>query len=300
MTLHQLKVFLKVVKLGSITRAGEALELRQPSVTMLIQNLEREFSIKLFDRLGKKIHLTDAGKKLLQYAGEILAKAEMLKDEIDEIKGLEKGKLSVGASFIAGATFIPVAVQEFHEKCTGIEVLLKIERSRVLESELLEGAVDLAILSRAPESPLLVGTPFREEKAVIIASPNHPLTKRRSVSLEALAKEPLISAGKGSFLRNTLEQLFAEKRLPFSMALEIDVERGGREAIKTSVANSIGIGPHFMCHVMVDVKVGRLKVLNVPDFKAKRTINIAVHKARQSSSLVQAFVSFLERYQSMR
>jgi DNA-binding transcriptional LysR family regulator len=293
MTFHQLKVFSVVVKLGSITRAGEALELRQPSVTMLIQNLEREFAIKLFDRLGKKIHLTDAGKKLLQYAGEILAKAEMLKDEIDEIKGLEKGKLSVGASFIAGATFIPVAVQEFHEKCTGIEILLKIERSCVLERGLLEGAVDLAILSRAPESPLLIGTPYREEKAVIIASPNHPLTKRRSVSLEALAKEPLISAGRGSFLRNTLEQLFAEKRLPFSMALEIDVERGGREAIN-------GIGPHFMCHVMVDVKVGRLKVLNVPDFKAKRTINITVHKARQSSSLVQGFVSFLERYQSNR
>ncbi len=300
MTLYQLKVFATVAKLGSFTQAAEGLHVRQPSVSLLIKGLERELEIKLFEKLGNKIHLTVAGEKLLQHAEEILAKAERIKEEIDEIKGLKKGKISVGGSALAAASFLPVVVQAFKKKHPGVEVILKIQRSDSLEKKLLEGELDLAILGWPLRSPLLVGEPYREEEIVVIAPSNHPLAKKRSVPLELLAKEPLISSEKGTFIRDMVEKRFALKGLPFSPILEVHEQFGARDAIRNAVANRLGLSFLSKSHVTRDVEAGRLKILKVLDFNLKRTMYIAVHKKQQGSSLVQAFIEFLRRHEEQR
>jgi DNA-binding transcriptional LysR family regulator len=160
----------------------------------------------------------------------------------------------------------------------------------------LDGELDLAILGAAPRSPLLIGIPYRDEEIVVIAPPKHPLTKRRSVSLESLSREPFITPERGTRIREMVEQRFIEKRLPFVSVLEVGSEFGARDAIKSAVANGLGIAFFAKSHAAVDVSAGRLKVLKVPELDLKRTLYIVIHKNRQNSPLIQRFSQFLERF----
>jgi len=296
MTLHQLKAFVSVAKFKSFTLAGEELRLHQPSVSTAIRGLERHLEAKLFETLGRKVHLTRAGEELLQITEEILPKLGSLKERLAEVMGLKKGKIKVGGSALAAATFLPVAVQKFKQEHPGIEVCLKIDRSYVLERKLLEGDLDLAILGWPIRSSLLMGEPYREEKIVTIAPPNHALTKRDSVSLQLLAKEPLIIHEKGSNLRDMVERSFLERGISFTPVLEIDFQFGGRDTVRRMVESGLGIGFLPKCHVVGDVEAGRLKVLKVPELNLKTTMHIAVHKNRLRLSVLQAFIDFLRHY----
>jgi DNA-binding transcriptional LysR family regulator len=300
MTLHQLKIFAMVGRLKNFTQTADNLHVRQPSVSLLVKGLERELEAKLFEKLGNKVHLTLAGEKLLQRTEEILAKVDGIKEEIDEIKGLKKGKIRVGGSALAAASFLLGAVQSFRRRYPGVEVILKIQRSDSLEKRLLERELDVAIVGWPLRSPLLVGEPYRQEEIVVIAPPKHPLTKKRSVPLELIAKEPLISSEKGTFIRNMIEKRFAEEGLPFSPILEVDEQFGARDAVRRAVANGLCLGFLTKSHVVQDVAGGRLKVVKVPELNLKRTMYIAVHKKRLNSSLVQAFIDLLKQYKEKR
>jgi DNA-binding transcriptional LysR family regulator len=217
---------------------------------------------------------------------------------MEDFKGLKKGKITVGGSGFAGSCFLPLAVQEFKNQYPAIDVTLKIDRSQALEKMLLDGTIDLAVLGRPSQCSHLFVEPYREADLVFVAPPNHPLTRKRSVSLQAIAKEPLIVSRDGSHVRSMLEQEFAARGLPFSPLLEIDIHQlGARDAEKNAVASGLGIGFLSGCYVESDVKAGRLKVLKVSELKLKRLISIAVHKNRRNSPHVQVFSEFLKRYE---
>ena len=299
MTFHQLKVFVTVAKLRNFTLAAQTLHVRQPSVSILIQGLQRELDVKLFERLGTKVHVTRAGEELVHRAERILAEVEGIKEGMDELKGLKKGKLTVGGSGLAAASFLTIDVEMFRKDYPRVEVILTIQRSEVLEKKLLEGELDLAIMARAPQSSLLLSEVYQEDDVVAVASANHPLTKKRSVALKLIAEQPLITHEKGSHVHEMVEQKFAEKGLRFAARLEIDVHQlGGRSAVINAVANGLGIGFISKSYLVSDVEARRVKVLKVPEFKLKRYMYIVVHKNRQDSSFAQTFIDFLKRYKS--
>jgi len=296
MTLHQLQIFAAVAKIGSFTKVAEHMHVRQPSVSLLVKGLEREYGVKLFEKLGNKVRLTLAGEKLLHRSEEILARVKGIKEEIDEIKGLKKGRIRVGGSALAAASFLPVVIEKFKKEHQGIEVILKIQRTEDLEKGLLEGELDLAIVGWLVRAPLLLAEPFLEEEIVAIAPPRHPLTKKRFVSLKALAQEPLIAPERGIRTRELLEQRFAREALPFVPLVEISAQTGARDTIRSAVAGGLGIGFVARCHALGDIKAGRVKLLKVPGLNLKRTMYIVIHKSRQkTSSPVQAFKEFLRR-----
>lgn len=300
MTLWQLKVFLTVAKIGSFTQAGKVLRIRQPSVTAVVRSLARELGTELFDKLGVKAHLTTAGKELIPLARELLDKAERIKDRMAEVGGLRKGSIAVGGSAIAAANFLPNAIEDFKKQYPGIEVPLKIEGGAVLEKELLEGELHLAILGWAPRSPMLVGEVYRDQEVVAIAPPDHPLTRLRSVSFKLLAPEPLIIQQRGNPIRDMVEERFARDGYTFAQKLEVSAEHGARDIVKSAVAKGLGIGFISRCHILGDAKAGRVKVLNIPNLKLKRTMYIATHKKRRASWLIQALIEFLRDYKEPR
>lgn len=296
MTLHQLRVFITVAKLGSFTQAARSLHIVQPAVSNDVKALEKELGIKFFQRFGNKFRLTTAGEMLLREAEEVVARADGLKDKVDEIKGLKKGKISVGGSAIAAATFLPEIVQRFKKEYPGVNITFIMQGSDDLEKKLLAGELDVAITGRAPQSSLIIAEPYHDEEVVTIASPSHPLSRKRLVSLELLAKEPLITTPKGYAIREMVERRFAEKGFLFAVALEVEVQAGIRDAVKSAVASSLGIGFVSKSAVLSDIKAGRLKALRVPDLKLKKTQYIAIHKNRPNSPLVLAFIELLKNY----
>ncbi|MCZ6625805.1 MAG: LysR substrate-binding domain-containing protein, partial [Deltaproteobacteria bacterium] len=237
-----------------------------------------------------------AGEELVHRAERILAEVDGINEAVDEIKGLKKGKLSVGGSALAAASFLPVIIQAFKKNHPGVDVTLRIQGSESLQKQLLDGDLELAVVARAPHSPLLFSELYREEEVVVIAPPNHPLARKHSISLELLARERFVVSKKDSQMRDTVERIFAGRGLPFIPSLELDILFGGRDAIKNAVANGIGISVISKSYVDSDLKTGRLKVLKVPELKFKRTMYITVHKDRQNSPLVQVFKAFLRKY----
>lgn len=299
MTLWQLQAFATVAKEGSFTKAGKALNISQPSVSALVIGLQKELGVKLFEKLGVKPHLTEAGRRLLKLVESALATIEKIPDEMDEVKGLRKGRLSIGGSGFAGATLLPVAVQNFKKNFLSIEVKLTIQRTPIIEEKLLNGEVDVALMGSAPKSSLIAASLFREEKVVVIAPPKHPLAKSRSVRLEQVAQEPIVADEKGTLSREMVEEVFNQRRLPFVPALEINVLSAGRDAIKTAVANGLGISFLPEHCVVLDVKAGLLKVVNVSDLNVKRAMYLAYHKKRRNNQLVQAFIHFLKNHKEL-
>ena len=293
MTLHQLRVFVKVADVQSFTEAAKALGLTQPSVSSLIQGLVNELKYELFERRGIRISLTPEGSVFLRRARDALAIIDGAGAEIDEIHGLKKGRIIVGGSPIPATSFLPKVVQRFKEEHPGIDVVLKIQSNSSLEKQLLDGDIDLALLSWPTRSPLLRPELYLEEQIVAIAPPNHPLTKKRSVTLRLLSREPLITSDSGIQTRDMVEQRFAQKTVSFTPAIQISAQIGARDAIRNAVASGLGIGFIARCHVTADVEAGRVRVLNVPELNVRRTISIGTHKKRQVSPLTRAFRNFL-------
>ena len=265
MTLHQLRVFLKVADLRSFTQAAKALHISQPSVSALVQDLVRELRVKLFEKRGMKVVLTPAGNVLFGRAKEAFGILEGAKEEIGELEGLKKGKITVGGASVSAATFLPLAIQAFKKNHPGIEVDLSVDRSSRLEEQLLTGALDVAILGFPPRSNRLLGELYREEEIVAIAPRNHPLARKRSVRLLELTNEAIIAPEKNNPVRKLIEKRFALEGIPFKPGIELKSPFGTRDVVKNAVTNGLAIGFVSKCHAMGDVKAGRLKILKIPN-----------------------------------
>ncbi|HEY2988083.1 MAG TPA: LysR family transcriptional regulator [Candidatus Binatia bacterium] len=292
MTLWQLKVFATVARESSFTEAGKVLNISQPSVSSLIIGLQKSLGVKLFEKLGVKPRLTEAGRRLLRLAEHTIATVDKIPEAMAEAEG--KHRLRIGGSVLAAASFLPAAIQKFKKKHPEIEINLDVYTSDLLEKELSEGNIDLALLGWAAHAPNISTEPYHQEEIVVIAPPKHPLTKKRSVSLEQLSSEPLIVPREGMRIREILEQAFADKEVPLTPSIEIGNQFAVRDAIRNAVASGLGIGFIAKCHVTGDIKAGRIKVLKVPEFKVKRTTYIAVHKKRLDSHPVRVFKDFLK------
>jgi len=293
MTLYQLEVFALVAKLQSFTNAAKELHVGQPSISALMTQLQKELGVKLFEKLGIKTRLTDAGKRLLERTENILGMVEKAKEEIEDLKGFKKGKISVGSAGI-GTYILISAIEQFKKRYPGVDISLTIENTGSLQQKLLNGEVDVAILGRTPRSPSIIVEPHHEEELVVIASPKHPLTHRRSVSLERLIDEPLIVYESDDF---GILTKFAEKGLSLKPLLQIKLQMGSRDAVKSAVASGLGLSFLAKSHVLADVRAGRLKILKVPQLSVKRLVCIAVHKRRQNLPYVRAFAELLRNSQ---
>jgi DNA-binding transcriptional LysR family regulator len=294
MTLWQLKVFATVAREGSFTKAGKFLDISQPSVSALVTGLQKELEVKLFNRLGTRPHLTEAGARLLELVRNALAAIERIPQELDQVNGLNGGSLAVGGSGFAGSTLLTIVVRAFKKSFPSTDIKVTIEGSPVLEQKLLSGDLDVALLGQPARASLLVAKPFRKERIVAVIAPNHPLARRRSVPLELVANEPLIIEARGA-TRDKVEALYEKNGFDFAPELVTNTVFGTREAIKTAVANGLGIAFISEHQILLDVRAGRLKILNVPDLGLNRAMYLAVHKARQSP-LLQRFIDFLHGY----
>lgn len=292
MTLYQLEVFAKVARLESFTKAARELRVGQPSVSALMIQLQKELGVKLFEKLGTASRLTAAGKNFLRKAQAALALTQEIKDEAAQVKTLKKGRLVVGGSGFAVTTLLPGALQAFKKAYPSIDVTLVVQSGNVLEDKLLAGEIDVAFLTDRPKSPSLAAAPYHEDTIVAVAAPDHPLARRRRVSLRVLAREPIIADGRKSYTREMVEALFHRNGLHFTPAIEMSVLSATRDAIKRAVANGMGIAFLSRHNVELDVEAGRLRVLQIPKLQLRRVMYLAFHKARRnpSASLFAQFV----------
>jgi DNA-binding transcriptional LysR family regulator len=208
MELHQLRYFVTVVRDGTFTKAAERLYITQPSLSEQIRKLETELGSPLFQRLGRRLALTSAGECLLPHAEKVMFEVEQARARVQEVRGLRRGRLSIGVLPSAAAKLLPKFLAEFRHQHPGVEVLLREENDSMEFEQLVhDGQLDLAIV-RLPvrrrtdlEVEFLVREPM-----VVVAPPGHRLGDRRSVALAELANEPFVTMKPGHGLRESLER----------------------------------------------------------------------------------------------
>ncbi len=288
LTLRQLQVFEKVAAHLNHSRAAEELYLSQPAVSMQIKQLETNIGLPLFEQMGKKLFLTEAGREVLHYSRTILQQVQEMSTVFDEMKGLQQGKLTLSVVNTANS-FTPPLLARFCGAHPNINVILQVANRDAVLKQLADNTTDLAIMGQPPDGQDLIAETFMENRLVIIAPPEHPLARQSPIKLEQLADETFLSREQGSGTRSAMERIFAKHHLHPRIGMEVETN----EAIKQAVQAGLGLGILSEHSIELELETGRLVVLDVEQFPLVRHWYVAHRNNKRLSAAATAFRAFL-------
>lgn len=289
-TLRQLRIFEAVARLLSFTRASEELHLTQPAVSMQIKQLEQAVGLPLFEQVGKRIHLTEAGHEMAQYSKRILAIMAEAEQVIAEMKGLSRGRLTITVASTANY-FVPRLWATFRAQHPDVNVSLDVTNRAGLIQALAENATDLVIMGQPPENLDLVAESFMPNPLVVVAPPSHALARKKRIPLGRLQQETFLVREPGSGTRSLMERVFAEKGLELSTPMEMS----STEAIKQGVEAGLGLALLSAHTLEMELALKRLVILDVEGFPVVRDWYIVHRAGKRLSALAQAFKAFVMR-----
>lgn len=287
-TLHQLQVFEAIAKHGSFTKAAEELFLTQPTVSQQMKQLTKAIGMPLFEQIGKRLYLTDAGKAVLNVSQDISERFSLLEMTLADMKGLKQGNLRI-AAITTAKYFVPRILGPFRHQYPGINISLQIGNSQQMLERLTNNLDDLYFIGQPPEHLDISVRPFLENPLVVIAPRHHPLAQEKNISLERLVQEPLIMRESGSGTRKSVEKFFAENHLQMKVEMEIS----SNEAIKQAIVGGLGLSILSNHSLTLEGENGPLVVLNVEGFPIQKHWYIIYPATKQVSIVAQTFLEYL-------
>jgi len=285
-----MKVFEAVARLGSYTRAAEELHLTQPAVSMQIKQLEENAGLPLFEQLGKKIYLTQAGQEMHHYSRAIAQQLDEVDKVMAEMKGVKRGRLVIAVASTANY-FAARLLATFSQRYPQVTISLDVTNREGLLDHLDANDIDMVIMGRPPEGLDLVAEPFTENPLVVIAAPTHPLVATEHIPLEWLQQETFVVREQGSGTRTAMERFFAEKRVRLSTGMEMS----SNEAIKQAVQAGLGLGIVSIHTLQLELETKRLAVLDVEFFPILRHWYVVHRQGKRLSPVAQLFKEFVTR-----
>lgn len=288
LTLRQLQVFEKVASHLNYSRAAEELYLSQPAVSMQIKQLEGHIGLPLFEQMGKKIFLTEAGRELFHYSRSISQQLAEMETLFDEMKGLGQGKLTLSVVNTANY-FTPQLLAKFCQQHPNINVILHVANRDAVLKQLADNSTDLAIMGQPPGGLDVSAESFLENPLVVIAAPDHPLAKLKHIKFAQLAQEKFLSREPGSGTRSAMERIFAQHHVHPRISMEMETN----EAIKQAVQAGMGLGILSQHSIELELETKRLVVLNVEHFPLLRHWFVVHRSNKRLTSAALAFKAFL-------
>ena len=287
-TLRQLSVFAAVARHRSFTRAAEELNLTQPAVSMQVKQLEEQLQTPLFEQIGKKLYLTEAGDEVFRSARAVAQQIDDLATTLDTLKGLEAGRLRLSAISTANY-FVPRLLGVFHAHHPGVAVSLDSTNREAVLAKLADNETDLGVMGQPPEDADLEAEAFMNNPLVIVAPPDHPLAAETSVPLARLEEEAFLLREPGSGTRGAMERYFKAHGLDLRQGMEIR----SLEGLKQSVRAGLGLALLPRDAVEMELALERLVILKVEDFPIMRHWYLVHRKAKKLSPPAQAFKEFV-------
>ena len=285
-TLHQLKVFEATARNSSFTKAAEELYITQPTVSTQVKQLTKAVGLPLFEQIGKRLHLTEAGGALLATCQEIFERLDNFEMTIADLKGTRQGRLKLGVITTA-KYFIPRLLGSFCQQYPGIDIALEVTNHQKLEERMLNNEDDLYIVSQPTEDIDLCWEPFAENPIVVVARKDHPLAGIPNIPITRLNDEPFIMRETGSGTRQAVQRLFTEHQVSVRTRLEL----GSNEAIKQAIAGGLGISA-LSKHTLIS-DAGELTILDIQEFPIPRHWYVSYLAGKQLSIIAEAFREYL-------
>lgn len=288
-TLHQLQVFEAAARHCSFTRAAEELFLTQPTVSMQIKQLTKAVGLPLFEQVGKRLFLTDAGESLYATCNRIFEQLAEFEMKVANMKGMKQGRLKLGVVTTANYV-IPRLLGPFCHQFPGIQVSLNVTNHDRLVDRISENRDDLYILSHIPQQIEVQSYHFLENPLVVLANRHHSLVKEKQISLQRLSQEPFIMREAGSYTRRSVQKMFDEQGLSLNIKMEFD----SNEAIKQAIAGGMGISVLSLHTLALEGASGQLAILDVVGFPIQNQWYVCHIAGKQISVIAQTFLQFLQ------
>ena len=290
----RLKVFHTVAKRLNFTKAADELCITQPAVSKHIREIENHFHLKLFDRNGTKIKLTEAGEIMLQYTNQIFTLYGNLEFELNTLTERHNGKLRIGASTTIAQYVLPPLLADFHKRFSDIEVTLTINNTEQIEQALQNKDIDFGIIEGQSKNSSFKYTEFIKDEIVLVANSNHPLAKKDTIELDELLKTPLLIREPGS---GTLE-VIAHALKPFDIKisqLNTEMQLGSTESIKSYLLHSDCMAFLSIHSILKELKNKEVAIIDVNGLTIDRVFHF-IQSHGEAEALPELFMKFAKHY----
>ena len=290
----RLKVFHTVAKRLNFTKAADELCITQPAVSKHIREIENHFQLKLFDRNGTKIKLTEAGEIMLQYTNQIFTLYGNLEFELNSLNERHNGKLRIGASTTIAQYVLPPLLADFHKRFSDIEVTLTINNTEQIEQALQNKDIDFGIIEGQSKNSSFKYTEFIKDEIVLVANSNHPLAKKDTIELDELLKTPLLIREPGS---GTLE-VIAHALKPFDIKisqLNTEMQLGSTESIKSYLLHSDCMAFLSIHSILKELKNKEVTIIDVNGLTIDRVFHF-IQSHGEAEALPELFMKFAKHY----
>ena len=285
----QLRAFVSVVKLGTLTRAGEALYLSQPTISLQLQALERELGVVLMDRRRRRINLTDAGEALYELARPLVEGWETLdRDFQSKVQGLQAGRLVIAAGTSTIQYLLPELVRRYRERFPAVQLQLANVTGKDGLAMLRADAADFAVGSMLDVPNDIAWEPVHHYDPMLIMPPDHPLATKDKIALEDLSPYGLILPPQRLSTYRLVDLVFQQRQVPYHVAIEV----GGWDVIKEYVA--MGMGISIVTGICItEADSARLAVRNMKQFFPQRSYGVVMRKGKFLSAEARAFIDLI-------
>lgn len=287
MTIRHLKIFTEVVDSGSMSGAAKKLHVSQPTVSQAIAELEKNYGVKLFERLSQKIYLTREGELMLSFSRHILDSFQQMEETMNQ--AVKKSSLHIGCSVSVGTCLINGILEEAKKRMPECSVCVTVANSSDIEAAILNNEVDLGIVEGILKSDELMVTPICQDELVLVCGRQHKLASEKLVTLDMLQGQDYISRESGSAERNQLEKIFEESGL----LLNRTFYSTNTEAIKNAVTGGHGIAVLSRMMIEKECKEGDMVILPLEGPAVKRHIHLAIHKNKYISKNIRILQEIL-------
>lgn len=291
MEFRHLLTFKKIVELQSFTKAADNLGYSQPTITSHIQAMEEHLGVRLFDRIGKRIVLTDAGKQLIKYVSQIIDIYEQIEDMAKDHE-VAKGIIRIGAPETLTVYRLGPIIKEYRKIFPQVDIVLINDSNAPMYEKLNNGEIDIAFkITDSYEFKDYIAIHLAYESLVLVANSDCKINSLES-NPEQLADESLIFNAKGCIYRTVFEDYLKSKQIVPRNSIEL----WSIEAIKQGVINGLGISVLPLITVKKDIEEGRLKALDLPLQSNRVSSQLIYHKNKWLSNSMLAWIEITKKH----
>ena len=288
--LRQLEAFVSVIDAGGFGAASRVLHLSQAAVSERIANLENAINMRLLDRQSRKVQPTAVGRRFYTLARQLLEHRAAIYLELEELAGVVRGNLSIGASTIPGEYLLPQLMPAFLRDHPRVEVNILVSDSSVVMDQVRAGDVDLGLVGARPADPQLQYETLWSDRLVLVVPAQHRYAGRKRVRPQELEQDPFIMRESGSGSRRLMEDVLAGQQIKLSPAT---ITLGSTTAVKEAVIAGLGITLLSERAVRKEVQAGELAAVPIEGLRFERNFLLITHRKRTRSPLCRRFIDYL-------
>lgn len=267
-----------------MTRAAEINYMTQPSVSQVIAELEREYGVRLFERLNHKLYITTAGEQLRTYASHIINLSDQAKKELANLGA--GGSIRIGASLTVGTHLLPGFVNSFRKEMPDVEIYTQVDNTSVIEKLILEDRLDIGLVEGPVYSPYMLEELLCEDELIIICGPDHPLWGTHKIDIQMLAGYGFIIREPGSGTRDIFEQVMNKAGASWKIAGVYN----NTEAIKQAARENLGLAIVPKISVEEEMDRGLVREVQIKDMSFTRKFNLVYHRQKFFTIALQTFM----------